>query len=258
MNGLALALNRALQDAVDSFDPLWNVHYVDYDAQFQGHRFCDRDEPSPDDPDTWFFNWYTKDDPTTSALFQQLAQYKASVSNGSSSTASPTYLTSDADFINALGDAAGNDTSNQSFLSDSVRVFHPSSLGHQKIRDVVEQALSDAGVPTLTSEPPSSPTCAPGATPSDVQAINLQLDSRAGTQCCSSGGIGCSLIASTGTALTNLCTSNQTELCVDCARLANYVAGIISSCHVDGTVGGTQDIIEEPGLYVLISLDDTT
>ena len=74
MNGLALALNQALQDAVSSFDTSLNVHYVDYDARFEGHRFCDREEPSPDNPDTWFFNWSTKEDPDVIQLFFRISR----------------------------------------------------------------------------------------------------------------------------------------------------------------------------------------
>ncbi|KAL2047970.1 hypothetical protein ABVK25_011141 [Lepraria finkii] len=56
MNTLALALNTTIQSAVDAIDPLYNVYYVGPDSQFRGHRFCDQDEPSPNNPSTWFFN----------------------------------------------------------------------------------------------------------------------------------------------------------------------------------------------------------
>ena len=56
MNTLALALNTTIQSAVDAIDALYNVHYVGPDSQFRGHRFCDQDEPSPNNPSTWFFN----------------------------------------------------------------------------------------------------------------------------------------------------------------------------------------------------------
>ena len=56
MNDLALKLNKVLKGAVESFAKDQHVYYVDIDAVFEGHRFCNRDEPSPDDLETWFFS----------------------------------------------------------------------------------------------------------------------------------------------------------------------------------------------------------
>ena len=168
MNGLALNLNNALKEAVTEFnDP--GVIYIDYDAQFEGHRFCDREEPNPNDDDTWFFNWYTTDDPTAQALFAKIPAYSASLTN---STPSNGFFQTDADFINALGDAAGDDPAALSVMSDSVRIFHPKSFGHQEIRNVVIQAIQAAGIqgsqPTSTTAaapPPVSATASSGPTP---------------------------------------------------------------------------------------------
>lgn len=191
MNGLALALNAALKSAVDSFEQNLNVHYVDYDAQFESHRFCDRDEPAPDDPDTWFFNWYTKEDPTAQALFEKLQSYQASTSNQTTG-----FLTTDADFIDALGDAAGDDPGTSSTLSDSVRVFHPSSLGHQKIRDVMIQALVDAGVPEPEDIPsgPEACDCNENGCSEDSPACcaNGTCTSDSGPEACNCNENGCS------------------------------------------------------------------
>ncbi|KAI4258152.1 MAG: hypothetical protein LQ352_001309 [Teloschistes flavicans] len=55
MNGLALAPNKALSDALDGFKDK-GIYWVDYDQAFEGHRFCDRREPNPDVPETYFFN----------------------------------------------------------------------------------------------------------------------------------------------------------------------------------------------------------
>ncbi|MCJ1295982.1 hypothetical protein MMC34_007547 [Xylographa carneopallida] len=85
---------------------------------------------------------------------------------------------------------------------------------------------------TPTIVPPSKPSCVPGGGgyTSDVQAINLQLDNKAGNQCCSGVAIDCSIAASSGTALVSLCNTSKTALCIDCGRLANYVIGMIGSC----------------------------
>ncbi|KAL8724857.1 MAG: hypothetical protein Q9166_007711 [cf. Caloplaca sp. 2 TL-2023] len=131
MNNLALALNKLLKDAAESFPKEQHVHYVDIDATYDGHRFCDRDEPSPDDPETWFFN----------CLFQNMSFFKAAQEGGE------TGIHTDAHYINALYDAGGDDPEAQSLLSDTVRVFHPSTKGHQGIRDVFKKAIADAGLP---------------------------------------------------------------------------------------------------------------
>ena len=165
MNGLALALNQALKSAVDGFPSDQGVTYVDYDNELEGHRFCDRDEPAPDDEDTWFFNWKTKDDPATQQLFANIEAYKSSVSNSTSDSINS--FKTDADFFNAIADAASNNTTTQSLLSDSVRVCHPSTRGHQKIRDVLKNAIAKAGLPE--SPTPVSTiltTSTPSATPS--------------------------------------------------------------------------------------------
>lgn len=141
MNDLALALNKLLSDAAASFPDDQNVHYVDIDAAYEGHRFCDRDEPAPDDPATWFFNWYTKEDPKIASLFQNMAFFKAVQEGGD------TGVHTDADYINALYDAGEGDPEALSLLSDTVRVFHPSTKGHQGIRDVFKKAIADAGLP---------------------------------------------------------------------------------------------------------------
>lgn len=143
MNGLALNLNNTLKEAVSDFnDP--GVVYIDYDARFEGHCFCDREEPNPNDDQTWFFNWYTTDDSTAQALFAKIPAYTASLTNSTPSTG---FFQTDADYINALGDAAGDDPTALSTMSDSVRIFHPKSFGHQEVANVVIQAIQAAGIP---------------------------------------------------------------------------------------------------------------
>ncbi|KAL8780179.1 MAG: hypothetical protein Q9213_006577, partial [Squamulea squamosa] len=57
LNKIARDLNAGLRQAVMrvnlGFPPNRNrVFFIDYDAQFSSHRFCDRIEPNPDDPQT--------------------------------------------------------------------------------------------------------------------------------------------------------------------------------------------------------------
>lgn len=157
MNKLALALNQALSDAVDGFKDK-GVYWIDYDKDFDGHRFCDREEPNPNDPETYFFNYYTKDDPKLAIaqrIFEKMPTYQASINNKTDGA-----FETDEDFINALGDAVKDDPEAESFLSDTVRVFHPSTRGHEKIRDVVLKALNDNGIPSGTA-PAQSPAPQP-------------------------------------------------------------------------------------------------
>ena len=161
MNTLAINLNKALSDLANRFKDQ-GVYYIDYDQQMEGHRFCDREEPKPDDPDTYFFAYYTKDDPANAAaqrFFQNMPAYEASIKGQGGPT-----LKTDEDYINALADAAGDDPAAQSFLSDTVRMFHPTSLGHQLIRDVVLKNLASNGISgsstggDASSAPPPAPT----------------------------------------------------------------------------------------------------
>ncbi|KAL8979053.1 MAG: hypothetical protein Q9205_005523 [Flavoplaca limonia] len=143
MNDLALELNKVLKGAAESFAEDQHVYYVDIDAAFEGHRFCDRDEPSPDDPETWFFNWYTEDDPKVAEWIEKMAFVKVAEEGGD------TGIRTDADFINALSEAAGDnpDEGTLSLLSDTVRVFHPTTKGHQGIRDEFKKAIAAAHLP---------------------------------------------------------------------------------------------------------------
>lgn len=73
--------------------------------------------------------------------------------------------------------------------------------------------------------------------------------------CCGGGAVFCGpFLALNGTATVTLC--GDTEQCIGCARLANYVEGIINTCMVNGNLdGATQDINEKPGLHVQIGFN---
>lgn len=124
---------------------------------------------------------------------------------------------------------------------------------------------TEVGDPSFDDDLPgdtSSPECAPGnALVADVQAINDQLDllgddGYSFDNCCGGGAGSCTIAGQNGTAFVELC--GDSEQCIGCARLANYVEGLINTCQSDGTVGGSQEINEAPGLTVQIELNDTT
>ncbi|KAI9786804.1 MAG: hypothetical protein M1835_002928 [Candelina submexicana] len=119
MNDLALALNNALSDAVGCFKDK-GVYWVDYDRDFDGHRFCD----------------------LAQKLFEKMPTYQATTKSGKDGA-----FKTDEDFINALGDAAKGDPEAESVLPDTVRMFHPSTRGHAQIQDIVLKALNDNGIP---------------------------------------------------------------------------------------------------------------
>jgi hypothetical protein len=103
---------------------------------------------------------------------------------------------------------------------------------------------------------PSQPQCGPDydTTVANAQTMNADLDSRGGFQCCSNGEGGCVNISVAGDQAADLCTAddNKSVLCVDCAKVANYLDGLISSCTQNGNVGGSQDIVEASGLSIQI------
>lgn len=126
------------------------------------------------------------------------------------------------------------------------------------------QGLEDTevGDPAFDDDLPgevSAPQCSPSEVlVSDAQAVNDQLDAEGDDgysfdNCCSGPNGVCTLVGQSGTALVSLC--GDTEQCIGCARLANYVEGLINTCQTDGQVGGDQDINEAPGLKVSIDFN---
>ena len=156
LNNLALALNAALGIVVDAF-PRSSVTWVDYDAQFTGHRFCDREEANADDPLTWFFSWNTTVDPRLQLggapgttlpslgegeavidLFTRAGFYNATDPiNGTTAV-----VEDDISLIQALVTAAGNDTEMENLIWKYVRIFHPKSPGHQAIEQVLRPHIA--------------------------------------------------------------------------------------------------------------------
>lgn len=119
--------------------------------------------------------------------------------------------------------------------------------------------ISTSGNTPPKDPPPSKPKCgdhgytAPYA---DVDNVNKQLDGRGEEDCCTDDQGGCNNIGTGGNIAVDLCADAGVKLCVACARLANYVAGLEDTCQqkVGDTVmvGGTQDIVETPGLQVQV------
>ncbi|KAK8221842.1 hypothetical protein M8818_000007 [Zalaria obscura] len=167
-----------------------------------------------------------------------------------------------------------SDTSNPGTGTDTLK--NAIILGFDFASDAAQQGLSDdfcaqgydaytAQVPTgpwtlPTSNceptgPASTPTCGPyDMSVDDAESLNQQLDTIGadGISACCAQGNGCWNVVTTDNVAIDLCSSNDNWQCVDCARMANYAAGLISTCQQDGNVGGSQDIIEAPGLSIAI------
>lgn len=111
LNQLVDMLNDVIRATADAYSAV----YVDIDTAYEGHRFCEDGVHEPDlgRDETWFFNL-----PPTEAdevLTKQTWQIRSWDGHGSSSGLS------DNDFLNV----------------ERWRVFHPTSLGHRGIAEVL-------------------------------------------------------------------------------------------------------------------------
>ena len=134
LNGLARDLNAALLTAAQRFNTTGQVFFVDWESKFVGHRFCDRTEPNPQDPLTWFFTFYS-DDEQTEAFFKSIPRLYDLFTDKSNDPVT------EQEYLKLIGDAAGNDQTKLSIGVDWFRVFHPKSIGHSAIRDVLQDAV---------------------------------------------------------------------------------------------------------------------
>ena len=115
---------------------------------------------------------------------------------------------------------------------------------------------SDPGYDDPLPQDKTKPRCEPHRETiltEDTQAYNNQLDALdddpSYDNCCGGGpGNECGTgqttkeqaIVINGTTAISIC--GDTKVCIRCADLANYVAGIISTCTVSTQVGGSQEL----------------
>ena len=164
MNDLAKSLNHALETAVGLFDPS-DVTFVDYDPLFEGHRFCDRDEPNVNDDETWFFALGTTSDPTNEvagvneapganeadtlaarSLIRKAVPHDASpieyerTGKLRSSSVKESRENAIARNVAIVGNITGE--LNADFSARYSSVFHPTSRGHKAIRSAILEAIN--------------------------------------------------------------------------------------------------------------------
>ncbi|KAL8914278.1 MAG: hypothetical protein Q9171_001060 [Xanthocarpia ochracea] len=128
LNKIARDLNARLGEAVMrvSVGAPGRVFFINYDAQFEGHRFCDREEPNPNDAETWFLT-YGADQAALGDFLNSIPQIRDLLSGRSNKTMSYDTL------YRLILDAPGNDKEKRDTLVGLVRVFHPKVAGHMAI-----------------------------------------------------------------------------------------------------------------------------
>ncbi|KAL8915870.1 MAG: hypothetical protein Q9208_008817 [Pyrenodesmia sp. 3 TL-2023] len=128
LNKIARDLNAGIREAVmkANFGAPGRVFFIDYDRQFEGHRFCDRIEPNPDDAETWFFT-YGANEAAIGDFLSSIPQVEDAFSGRSNQTMSNDAL------LRLLVEAAGDDPVKMDLVGDLTRVFHPKPAGHRAI-----------------------------------------------------------------------------------------------------------------------------
>lgn len=145
LNLLTSDMNTKIQDIVLRNE---GVEYVDYNARFEGHRFCEEGvtEPDPDNPNTWFSQPHTAGNGRTAELDGMLAarldpngnasQFQATIQAGPPQddplSQDPTRII---DLLMSIGDV--QDDSIKSGILGWFRIFHPRQPGLDAMVDQI-------------------------------------------------------------------------------------------------------------------------
>ncbi|KAL8772549.1 MAG: hypothetical protein Q9209_002210 [Squamulea sp. 1 TL-2023] len=150
LNKLARDLNSQIKAAVDN-NKQWGVTFVDYDAQFEGHRYCEDGvtEPDNNNPDIWFFHLNTKGNGRTKAFDDQLAAKLDPDGNKENFYArlkDPSASGADAQEHHPMEDPYGLFVSavegeNITIQSGYIRIFHPTRPGIDAIVSQIFKAF---------------------------------------------------------------------------------------------------------------------
>ncbi len=179
LNQLAKDLNQRIQAVVKN-NKQWGVEYVDYDADFAGHRFCEKGniEPDNNNPDIWFFHLDTKGNGRTPAIDDRYAAlldehgkkddfYAAVKKRSATLWATGLQGRPDAaayDLLFRVGDAT-KDVQLQSALSGYIRMCHPTRPGLDAIAASIFKHFPNWPKPDPPPKPytpdASSPIAAP-------------------------------------------------------------------------------------------------
>ncbi|KAL8682673.1 MAG: hypothetical protein Q9186_001269 [Xanthomendoza sp. 1 TL-2023] len=136
LNKLARDLNAGLREAVmrASFGAPNRVFFIDYDRAFDGHRFCDRLEPNPNDAATWFFT-YGANQAAIGDFLDSIPQIHDVFSGHSNRTISYDTL------FRLVLNATADDKEKSDMLVDLTRVFHPKLDGQRAIEEKLRRVV---------------------------------------------------------------------------------------------------------------------
>ena len=206
LNTLAINLNQKIQDVVQN-NAQWDVEYVSYDDQFEGHRFCEGANTEPDDnnPNIWFFHLNTEGNGRTQAIDDSYAailsgdnnanDFYSAIKNRSATTWATGLDTNQNesaayDLLFSVGDTS--DPSIQNALSGYIRIFHPTGPGIDTIESQIfnafpnwppadpppvgAQGQSTTGAASPPSTVPPSPVASPTPAPYATGTCSLHVD----------------------------------------------------------------------------------
>ncbi|KAL8811577.1 MAG: hypothetical protein Q9200_001694 [Gallowayella weberi] len=150
LNRIAWDLNVGLREAVmrASFGAPNRVFFIDYDRAFEGHRFCDRVEPNPDDANTWFLT-YGSHEAEIGDFLDSIPQIHDVLNGHSNRTFS--YDT----FVRLILNATADDEEKMRVGGYLTRVFHPTLDGQRAIEERLRNVVLATRIlegPTATTE----------------------------------------------------------------------------------------------------------
>lgn len=244
INGLTTDLNNLYSKIMSGWTTHHGMRYVDIDAAFDGHRFCE--EPTDSQKPWWHSAQYYGD----FVHIWNLSPPQLDTADASKTTVQmppPDGLTYSAPTAISASSGSGGENS-----GSALRPFHPKPAGYTGIKDaIIAQMKKD-------NAPETEPSCTDpkkGVSPSieDAKKMNDALDKAGdGVQCVSGDGECANLkMTSMDGVSVDMCTKGPKDS-IGCAQAANYLAGIITTCSKDGMVSGTQNINGHPGLSIQI------
>ncbi|KAL8801416.1 MAG: hypothetical protein Q9182_004480 [Xanthomendoza sp. 2 TL-2023] len=136
LNKIARDLNAGLREAVMrvSLGAPNRVFFIDYDRAFEGHRFCDRVEPSPNDANTWFLT-YGADEAVIGDFLDSIPQIHDVFRGHSNKTLSYDTL------LQLVLNATADDKEKILVGGYLVRIFHPKLDGQRAIEERVRSVV---------------------------------------------------------------------------------------------------------------------
>ncbi|KAJ4293386.1 hypothetical protein N0V90_008669 [Kalmusia sp. IMI 367209] len=200
MNWLTWKLNDKIQATIRNWPTGADIHYVDTNSHFAGHRFCEEGvrEPSYRNPDIWFYPLeYTTSGQSVNfdgkgsnipsgdckALLEDGDQgdyFTCLMANGVLDNNTSIDLNNMRN--NVPGDGEVAITSGSDLPDWIARVFHPNINGMTAYRDAIVQAYNDyqpASAPSPSAKPSQSPkpnpSPLPSPTPQPTKAISVVL-----------------------------------------------------------------------------------